>query len=139
MQCDVEKPCILCVRAGITCEPQLSTPDSPLKRKRSLHSDAGPRAKSSAPGATSAYVQHHVPPGATNTSCSPSADHAYPAGRSYFNDAKPELAALSRTSPAESQQYGANDSTMHFAKIVLGEDDDNDSPASGTIPGDAQR
>ncbi|KIW92942.1 uncharacterized protein Z519_06791 [Cladophialophora bantiana CBS 173.52] len=64
-------------------------------------------------------------------------DITHPAGPAHFDGASLEMADITRTSPEESQQFGANDSSMGFAKILLGEDDDSDSPASGAIPGDA--
>ncbi|OAP57804.1 hypothetical protein AYL99_08542 [Fonsecaea erecta] len=131
LKCDVEKPCILCVRAGVACEPQLPAQDTPLKRKRSVQSDMPRRAKATGPS----YAAQHgvVPqvPTSGSTTCSPMNDPAHGAGL--------DVGDITRTSPEESQQYGANDSSMGFAKILLGEDDDSDSPASGAIPGDAGR
>ncbi|KIX99250.1 uncharacterized protein Z520_04826 [Fonsecaea multimorphosa CBS 102226] len=66
-------------------------------------------------------------------------DSTHTTGSSHFDGAGLDVADITRTSPEESQQFGANDSSMGFAKILLGEDDDSNSPASGAIPGDAGR
>lgn len=68
-----------------------------------------------------------------------SVDLTRPSGSLSYFDESPDLVTRSDASPEEGRQYGANDSTMGFAKIILGEDDDSDSPASGTIPGDPGR
>ncbi|OAG45100.1 hypothetical protein AYO21_00448 [Fonsecaea monophora] len=125
--------------AGVACEPQLSTQDAPLKRKRSEHSDVSRRTKVTASLAASSYAQHGAPQVPMSTTCSPLNDTTHTAGSSRFDSARLDAAEITRTSPEESQQYGANDSSMGFAKILLGEDDDSDSPASGAIPGDAGR
>ncbi|OCT53026.1 hypothetical protein CLCR_09673 [Cladophialophora carrionii] len=124
--------------AGATCESRLSAQSPSLKRKRSIHADAAGRAKAALPSPTSGYVPHR---GLQEPSASHSpANHVQqPAASSHFDGPSPDATDVNRTSPEESHQYGANDSSMGFAKIVLGEDDESDSPATGTIPGDAGR
>ncbi|KAJ9603664.1 hypothetical protein H2200_011850 [Cladophialophora chaetospira] len=112
--------------------------DAPLKRKRSINADAPRRTKAALSSPTSDPSERRAQQEGKAIR-SPSINHKYPTGSLHFDINSPETADVSRPSPEETQQYGANDSTMGFAKIVFGEDDESDSPASGTIPGDTGR
>lgn len=110
--------------------------EPPRKRRRSAYSDVSHRAKVTPSSTASVYVQHGVGQVPTHSSRSPT-DHT--ADRVVVHGSSLDMTETTGASPDESRQYGANDSTMGFAKFVLGEDDESDSPANGTIPGDARQ
>lgn len=97
------------------------------------------RAKAAVPSAVPSRVQRFISQVPPDVDCGLLDELEQPIRLSDSDGASPEVADVPSASPEESQQYGANDSTMGFAKILLGEDDESDSPASGTIPGDAGR
>ncbi|KAK5028268.1 hypothetical protein LTS07_006359 [Exophiala sideris] len=139
LKCDVAKPCTLCVRAGAKCEPQLAGQESPMKRRRSTHSDVARRTRVTTPSTASNYVQHDVPYLPTNPDSSPMGHVIHASGGSHVNGPGLDVVDTTEPSPDESRQYGANESTMGFAKFILGDDDESDSPVNGQIPGDARQ
>ncbi|KIW18914.1 hypothetical protein PV08_03203 [Exophiala spinifera] len=91
------------------------------------------------PSSTPLLSQSGTPRIPLQAACTSAVDQTQSSSYIRDFDGSPDLVSRSEASPDEGRQYGANDSTMGFAKIILGEDDDSDSPASGTIPGDPGR
>lgn len=124
MQCDATKPCTMCVRSGMDCQPRLVSGPTPRRRKASntLGENGGGTVRMARPlRATSAGPETATRP----------AD---------FARASPERTSpLSRqvTGSIETRQFGANRSTISLAMNMYESLGTRAPTKSSTIPGDA--
>ncbi|KAK0744383.1 fungal-specific transcription factor domain-containing protein [Apiosordaria backusii] len=124
LKCDVTKPCTMCVRSGVECQPR-SVPES-TPRRRKASSDLGddgdgiarmtrrPRTTSTGPEA----ARRSTGPDQT------SPEHVSPLTRQV-------------TGSIETQQFGANRSTISLAMNMYENFGTRAPTKSSTIPGDA--
>ncbi|KAL6251103.1 hypothetical protein RBB50_001311 [Rhinocladiella similis] len=137
LKCDALRPCLLCVRAGVECEPRFIAPTarseraSPARRRR-------PTAQTSHPGSHQTSLlsssSSTSAPSFSQPGTSPNAQ--IPGAHGQHQSPRGEGPDASDQSPNESQQFGANTSVIGFAKNVFRHNDLASPSITSTIPGD---
>ncbi|KAK4949685.1 hypothetical protein LTR10_011526 [Elasticomyces elasticus] len=133
LKCDTLRPCLLCVRARVECEPRsVSDRASPARRRRTVPQTNPPSTLYHSESPVSAanlpsFPTNGVNPNGQNLSSRPPQPQQSPRG---------DGRDVSEQSPNESQQYGANSSVIGFARNVFRSNDLASPSITSTIPGD---
>lgn len=124
MQCDAEKPCLLCRRVGVECESRTHvhrTPAASGVRKAKKRVDGFP-----SPSGTAAQQSPRLSETlAANVIVSLRADRS---------DFEPPAHRSVDPQVAEKPQFGANTSAIDFAKNLYGREASNDPNCAASIP-----
>ncbi|KAK4195612.1 multidrug resistance regulator 1 [Triangularia verruculosa] len=124
LKCDVTKPCTMCVRSGVECQPRPLPESTPRRRKAS--SDAG----NDGDGIT------RVARRARTTSSGPeTASRSIGSAQTPPEDASPLTRQVAGS--IETQQFGANRSTISLAMNMYENFGTHAPTKTSTIPGDA--
>ncbi|KIW06941.1 uncharacterized protein PV09_02602 [Verruconis gallopava] len=130
LKCDAEKPCLLCRRVGVECEPRSSA-------RRSTGLSKAPTSRSSRK--SSATQSCHLEPNANPTG---QTHHGRVETYSVFNLSTPPASAYSESithrtqvqDEPENHEFGANNSSIGFAKNLYGKEASNNPKCAASIP-----
>ncbi|RVX71128.1 hypothetical protein B0A52_03494 [Exophiala mesophila] len=122
LKCDATRPCTLCLRANVECQPR-----QVLGKRKSVTGGHAHTRDNTLPREPSIA--------ALSTSEPSERDHQQ--RHRFDRERRTSEDVVHATSPTEGHQYGANSSVINFARHVA-RDHDLESPEMGsTIPGDA--